>query len=117
MKKVIILSMALACLYSGIKANNTESTATTAVEAQPSNEEAMRRHRFVRTQTFLNYLEKMKNGSEEDVRKFIVYTLDWMAELEKSDRAADQELFMQLKQIMESLIEKAHNTPQDAPEA
>lgn len=117
MKKVIILSMALTCLYSGIQADNTESTATTAVDAQPPTEEVMQRHRFVRTQTFLNLLEKMKNGSEEDVRRFVAYTLDWMAELEKSDKTADQELFIQLKQIMEALIEKANNTPQDTLEA
>ena len=83
MKKVIILSMALTCLYSGIQADNTESTATTAVDAQPPTEEVMQRHRFVRTQTFLNLLE----------------------------------IFIQLKQIMEALIEKANNTPQDTLEA
>lgn len=105
MKKITffaIVFVSLCSMQKSIIAEEQVAADQTEAASSIQFEDAAKQHRYVRTQVFVNLLQKVQN-SPEDASKFIAYTLDWMQELSQSNDAADQELYRQLYALIRSI--------------
>lgn len=107
MKKIDLLAIffvSLCSTQSPICAEEQAMADHTNVASNHQFNEAAKQHRYVKTQAFVNLLQKVQN-SPEDAAKFIAYSLDWMQELSQSEDPADQELCRQLYTLISGIVQ------------